>query len=250
MKSKKELLETIHDIEIKAKKVNDMRPINKIALSKMRDELNIKSISNSLNIEGIHITARETRLLLNGSAIKNNDFKDKTATINLGFTFNYLEQNLNKKVNIDFINELHYRIMSGLLPIQDCGKLRNGEVRITESNHIPPSHSKVSTLLNKAFDEYYSNIFDEHVLFRIFKLKHAITNIHPYFDGNGRVSRLVMQYLLLQNRYIPSIIHDKESYYETLEYADLYLEWRPFFEVMLNDLNQTYDEYIQRIINL
>lgn len=250
MKTKAEIMNMINIIDVKAKKVNDMRPLNKIALAKMRDELNIKSISNSLNIEGIRVTARETRLLLSGSTIKNHDFKDRMATINLGFTFNNLEGDLNKKVDIDFLNNLHYRIMSGLLPIKDCGKLRDSEVMITESAHIPPRHDKVRDLLIKAFEDYYTNSFQEPVLLRIFRLKHTITKIHPYFDGNGRVSRLVMQYLLLQNKYIPLIIHDKEDYYESLEYADLYLEWRPFFEVMLKDLDTTYDEYLNRIINL
>lgn len=65
---------------------------------------------------------------------------------------------------------------------------------------------------------------DERILIKIFKLHHRITNIHSYFDGNGRVSRLIMNYTLLQNNYLPIIISNKIKYYDVLEYADLYYD--------------------------
>lgn len=239
----------IKEIDIKNEKVNGIRPLNNIALSKLRDELKIKIISNSLNIENIHITARETRMLLNGAELFNGDFKDKVATLNLCMATQLLEKDLREEININFINKVHLLVMTGLTSNSYCGKLRNEGVIITESQHIPPKSSKVPELLNCAFKEYYENI-DEHILIKIFKLHHKITNIHPYFDGNGRVSRLVMNYTLMQNSYLPIVIRDKVKYYDVLEYADLYYDNRRLYIFLLEELNKTYDDYIKRIYAL
>ena len=46
-----------------------------------------------------------------------------------------------------------------------------------------------------------------------------LVSIHPFADGNGRVSRLMMNYILLYHELIPAIIHkeDKEEYINALE---------------------------------
>lgn len=237
----------LEDIDSKNKIVNEMRPLNKIALAKIRDELNNRIISNSLNIEGIHVTARETRLLLEGVKVDSCDSRDTYATINLGLATKMLEEDLNKIVDIDFLNTLHLRVMSSLIPPMQCGVLRNNGVIITESAHTPPHSSKVRPKLEEAFNQYYSDYYKEHILLRIFRLHHKITSIHPYFDGNGRVSRLVMYYLLLQNKYLPLVVRDKLRYYDALEYADLYCDNRKLYKYFLEELLTTYDEYLTKI---
>ena len=242
------ITELLKDIDSKSKIVNELRPLNKIALAKIRDELNNKIISNSLNIEGIHVTARETRLLLEGVQINNCDPKDIDATINLGIATKMLEEDLTKKVSIEFINTIHLRVMSSLVSPEQCGMLRNnGVIIITESEHIPPHSSKVKPKLEEAINQYYSDYYKEHVLLRIFRLHHKITNIHPYFDGNGRVSRLVMYYLLLQNKFLPLVLRDKLRYYSVLEYSDLYYDNRRLYIYFLEELQETYNNYLNKI---
>ena len=53
-------------------------------------------------------------------------------------------------------------------------------------------------------------------------LHHQLVFIHPFFDGNGRTARLVMNLLLMQVCYPLAIIlkNDRKKYYEVLEQAD------------------------------
>lgn len=74
-----------------------------------------------------------------------------------------------------------------------------------------------------------------------FKLVH----IHPFVDGNGRLSRLLMNVRLMQAGYPPVIIpvHERLSYYETLSLADDG-DVRPFVRFIANLTERTIEEYL------
>lgn len=84
--------------------------------------------------------------------------------------------------------------------------------------------------------------------------------IHPFTDGNGRMSRLLTLLLLYQNDYavgkyisIENLINDtKESYYEALQQSSI--DWHeeendyvPFVEYMLGMVLAAYREFAQRV---
>lgn len=50
-----------------------------------------------------------------------------------------------------------------------------------------------------------------------------LENIHPFADGNGRVGRLAMNYLLVRHGHPPVVIHeeDRKAYYDALEAWDV-----------------------------
>ncbi|HBH13878.1 MAG TPA: cell filamentation protein Fic, partial [Clostridiales bacterium] len=54
--------------------------------------------------------------------------------------------------------------------------------------------------------------------------------IHPFIDGNGRTSRLLLNFELLKNGYIPIIIKNKERarYYDVLDLAHTSMNYEPF----------------------
>lgn len=242
----KEVIKLLEGVNKKRDIVNSYRPLNKIALLKIKETFHVKDICNSLRIEGINFTERETRVLLEHAKLKEKDCQDVTGVLNLNSAIRMMERHVDKKteLSIDLINELHYLCMSNILKHTECGNIRNDGVVITQSQHIPPHHSKVKKLLEEVIAEYRSS--NEDRLLAIFRFKHRLTNIHPYFDGNGRVSRLVLNMLLLTNRYVPIIIDadSKLDYYESLEYADLYHDYRKFFKFMLKQLDNTYDMYL------
>ncbi len=61
--------------------------------------------------------------------------------------------------------------------------------------------------------------------------------IHPFDDGNGRVARILMNFILMQFGYPPVIIktEDKENYYAVLRLADTD-QLGPFIEYIATTL--------------
>ncbi len=73
-------------------------------------------------------------------------------------------------------------------------------------------------------------------------------NIHPFADGNGRMGRLAMNYLLLLNNHPPVIIHeeDRKGYYDALEAWDERQELDPLVRYLEDKTAKTWEKQIQR----
>lgn len=236
----------VETIEKKKCIVNSMRPINKITLLKIRDNFRIKGMCNSLKIEGSHFSERETRVLLETLSYSSSYNKEAIEMLNLNSAVKFVEDNLHRNLTMKLMNEIHRLCMFNVLPSNECGRFRNNGVVITNSKYKPPHSSKVKPLIKESIERYNSNAGD---LLAILRFKHDFTHIHPYFDGNGRVSRLLLDFLLLKNKYVPVIIDakDKSTYYSVLEYADLYMDYRRYYYFMLKQLDNTYNLYINTL---
>lgn len=72
-------------------------------------------------------------------------------------------------------------------------------------------------------------------------------NIHPYVDGNGRVGRLAMNYLLVLHGHPPVIIHeeDRKEYYAALEAWDTRQELAPLREFLKRQTKKTWEKQIR-----
>lgn len=75
-----------------------------------------------------------------------------------------------------------------------------------------------------------------------------LENIHPFADGNGRVGRLAMNYLLVLHDHPPIIIHeeDRRDYYEALEAWDTRQELEPLLIFLRAQTEKTWARQIQR----
>lgn len=75
-----------------------------------------------------------------------------------------------------------------------------------------------------------------------------LENIHPFADGNGRVGRLAMNYLLVLHDHPPIIIHeeDRRDYYEALEAWDARQELEPLLTFLRAQTEKTWARQIQR----
>lgn len=68
------------------------------------------------------------------------------------------------------------------------------------------------------------------------ELHERLVTIHPFIDGNGRTSRLLMNLILLQHRYPIAILkgdtQNRLTYYTALETAQTNNDKQPFFELI------------------
>ena len=103
-----------------------------------------------------------------------------------------------------------------------AGRLRNGGVRISGANFVPPNANKVSDLLEELIDFVNTNPLELNDIELAAVFHHKLVWIHPFFDGNGRTVRLAMNLLLMRCGFPPAIIlkNDRAKYYEALNQAN------------------------------
>lgn len=125
-----------------------------------------------------------------------------------------------EEISVDITEELHKLLMKGIM--EDAGHLRDGSVFVghkTETEivvkHNPPFHSKEE--ITKALDELYAWVktpSDYHPLLKAGILHHQFAYIHPFFDGNGRLARILTTYYLLLSNYEVAKYFILDDYYD------------------------------------
>lgn len=138
-------------------------------------------------------------------------------------------------ISTDLTQKLHHDLMLGF-DKDTLGKFRDGPVFVGHKTkieivvkHNPPFHTK--TQIENALKEIYgwlSNKDDLHPLIKAGIFHHEFAYIHPFFDGNGRLARILTTYYLLLNNYEVSKFFilddfydiDRQLYSDTLHTAD------------------------------
>lgn len=192
---------------------------------------------DSTAIEGNTLTLQETALLLFENITPRRSMREINESLNhkkaFDFILNYKED-ITKKV----ILQLHKIVVQNTLRADieaQTGKYRTVQVYIRSAKWIPPKPSEVPNEIKKLLFWYSKNKNQLHPLILAAYFHVAFESIHPFIDGNGRVGRLLMTFILHKNKYpminIPNSI--KHKYYDALEEAHLNGNLRPFIELLI-----------------
>jgi Fic family protein len=200
------------------------RPLPNIALNKIRESLSIEWTYNSNSIEGNTLSLRETQMVLqDGITIKGKSLREHFETHNHDKAIDYLYRIVNENYvlrSIDILS-LHSLVLRSIEE-DFAGRIRNGGVRISGANFVPPNANKVSDLLDELIDFVNTNPLELNDIELAAVFHHKLVWIHPFFDGNGRTVRLAMNLLLMRCGFPPAIIlkNDRKKYYEALNQAN------------------------------
>lgn len=200
------------------------RPLPNIALNKIRESLSIEWTYNSNSIEGNSLTLRETQMVLQeGITVKGISLREHFEAYNHDKAIDYLFSIINDDYilrSIDILS-LHALVLRSIEE-DFAGRLRNGGVRISGANFVPPNANKVSDLLDELIDFVNTNPLELNDIELAAVFHHKLVWIHPFFDGNGRTVRLSMNLLLMRCGFPPAIIlkNDRKKYYEALNQAN------------------------------
>jgi len=107
---------------------------------------------------------------------------------------------------------------------------------------------KVPDLLEELIEWVNDNPLNLNIVERISVFHHQFVWIHPFFDGNGRTARLVMNLLLMKWGYPPVIVLkvDRMKYYRALEDANSF-QYSKLFLLIFQGLEQSLDRYLNAI---
>lgn len=128
------------------------------------------------------------------------------------------------------IKEIHAIILHGIDKAK-AGVYRKSNVIISGASHTPPAYFKVPQLMKELMD-WYQHEKNLHPVEKAAILYSKFVNIHPFGDGNGRTSRLLMNFELMKQGYLPIIIEQDKRfrYYEVLDTAAVVNNFEPFVD--------------------
>ncbi|MDD5446840.1 MAG: Fic family protein [Methanocellales archaeon] len=212
-----------------AEKLQDLKEVfNKwcgklsaVEKKKYEEDFVVRFTYNSNAIEGNRLSLRETSMILTENIIPAgaapNDYNE---AVNSKHCYEFMKGYAGE-FNQKFLLNIHELLTKNT----DCkivGGYRDHEVRISGSEWIPPTHKKVKEEMKKVFQWYYSARKKLHSVELGSILHNKLVRIHPFADGNGRTSRVVMNWVLMKNEFPMFYIElrDKMKYYEAVEEGD------------------------------
>ncbi len=237
-------------LENKLKILNSYRPLPQSALTKMREWFEIEMTYNSNAIEGNSLTLKETYLVINeGITIKGKPLKDHLEARSHKEALDYLYE-LVKKEKRTTISEVLIRLVHQIVT-QDidkewAGKYRNSSVIIGGTDYKPPEAIEVPKLVEELVVWIRKNKNKFHPVEFAALIHYKLVAIHPFFDGNGRTVRLLMNVILMQANYPLAIIlkNDRKRYYNVLSKADKG-DLIPFVRFIAQAVERSLDIYLK-----
>jgi Fic family protein len=173
---------------------------------------------NTNAIEGSTVALKEVEALVDKKEKPQN--YDELETINVAKAIDYVKTTKDK-LSLTFILKLHAICFEGTKAF--AGKLRSVEVVVMDNQrnivHQGAPFEEVETLL-KYLVKWYEKHKNTYPPLLLAALVHnEFENIHPFQDGNGRVGRLLLNYVLLKHNYPPINIKlkDRQRYYNVLQ---------------------------------
>ena len=208
-------------------KINQIREQFSLKLKKldektrkdMYDDFLTYFIFNTNAIEGNTLTLKETDLLLNkGITPQGRTLREINDHINAKEVFYYLQKE-NFSLDENTIISIHDKLMKN---IDERKGFRKDNVRVIGATFksSPFQYVKIDiALLLKWYNKNKKNL---HPVILASLFHHKFEKIHPFYDGNGRTGRMLINLILMQYKIPPIVLSNKQrkKYYEVLSKSD------------------------------
>ncbi|XP_017048406.1 protein adenylyltransferase Fic [Drosophila ficusphila] len=216
------------------------------ALRRAKKEAYFQHIYHSVGIEGNTMTLAQTRSILETRmAVDGKSIDEHNEILGMDLAMKYINASLVQKIEITIkdILELHRRVLGHVDPIEG-GEFRRNQVYV--GGHIPPGPGDLSLLMQR-FQRWLNSEQSStlHPVNYAALAHYKLVHIHPFIDGNGRTSRLLMNTLLMRAGYPPVIIpkNQRSKYYHYLKLANEG-DIRPFVRFIADCTEKTLDLYL------
>ena len=263
------ILSLIGEIDLYKGKWNAIEKQENIYLKELRKIATIESIGSSTRIEGATLTDKEIKELLNNVKITELKSRDEQEVIGYYDTLEIIYENFNNiPLTENYIKQLHqnllrhsskddrhrggYKSLSNKVVANYPGGIQKIIFNTTEVHLVENEMKDLISWTNEQLDKK-----GIHPLIVIGLFIYEFLSIHPFQDGNGRLSRLLTTLLLMKKDYLfiqyvsfeNLIEQSKKDYYQALMEGqknrnsedENISKWSVFFLDKLNILTQKLD---------
>lgn len=211
------MFETIDDLK---KKLDQYRPLSPAIVKNLQEDLIVRWTYHSNAIEGNTLTLLETKVVLEGITVGGKALREHFEAINHRNAIYYVGDIIRKEEPFSEwqIRNIHQLILKNI-DDENAGRYRQQNVLISGATTTPPDYTLLNDKMAQLIDWYNLEAYKLHPIERAAKVHADFVGIHPFIDGNGRTSRLLMNLELLKAGYPPCVItvENRLAYYEALD---------------------------------
>ena len=238
------------DYNLLLKKRNQLsalrRSLPREALKSFDGSFRVEYAHNSTAIEGNTLSLIETKAVLeDGLSVGGKSLREIYEVVNHDKAFRYAEKCISesKPLSEAIVKDIHALLMENIMM---GGIYRDVEVRISGAGHRPPAPREMYWQIKDFYRELSGKYPENRVMLAAWT--HAeFVRIHPFVDGNGRTSRMIMNYQLMSGGFLPVSINKENrlEYFETLEEYAVQGNLEPFAEMIAGLEGKRLDEYLE-----
>ncbi len=217
--------------------------IGKEALLRLINEAEVaEQVYNSNAIENSTLSLEETeKILLQIDLDRFVSEREIFEAKNLARVVSYIEVRAKKQeLTLEVILSLHKMLIAN---IRDdiAGRFRKEGEYVRVASHLAPASKEIIGRLEKMLGEYHA-ASHETIMKRIARLHLAFEYIHPFVDGNGRIGRVINNYLLIREGFVPVNIKfiDRALYYKAFKEFDASGATKTMEEIVGKSLTNSY----------
>ncbi|MGI8373015.1 Fic family protein [Priestia megaterium] len=238
--------------QINRKKVNldTLRPLPKYTLKSLREKLLLEWTYNTNAIEGNTLTMNETKVVLEGITVGGKTMREHLEVINHRDAIAYVEEIVQKGEPLTEwqIKNLHRLVLKGI-DDEYAGVYRDQQVFIAGAKHTPPAPYLIKEQMEQLIKWYENEAQKLHPVERGAMLHAIFVGIHPFIDGNGRPSRLLLNLELMKAGFPAVVIkvENRLAYYEALDKSHTTKNYQDFIQLIVKEVEDSLNLYLSAL---
>jgi len=239
----------------KKKKLDSYGRLPEEVVRKIEEFMQIEFVYNSNKIAGNSLTRGETALILRGMTVRNQNLlevlKGKNLTDimvvqNHPSALQFIKElafDVKRKITEDDIKKIHRLMMTGVTV--SAGKYRQLDLGVVGARFISPLFYRIPTHMKDLVEFINENPDELRPIELAARAHYYLAWIAPFEDGNGRVSRLLLNFILARHGYRSAVIKnvERKTYLESLRRAGLG-DFELFLIYVARCVEQTLDMYL------
>ncbi len=228
-------------------KLDTHRPLDAHVVKNLHDNLVLQWTYHSNAIEGNTLTLKETKVALEGITIGGKTLREHFEAINHRDAILFVEELVSQQQPLDewTIKTLHQLVLKNI-DSENAGRYRQVNVLISGAEHRPPEALRVQEQMTAFIDWCNHQALEMHPIERAARVHGEFVKIHPFVDGNGRTSRLLMNLELMKAGFPATVIEvgQRLDYYQALDKAHCTGDYGDFIQLVASAVEKSFAPYL------